>query len=191
VERFDREGLMDFLRVNWVRLGPLQFLQQCAAGMMEQVGTAWQSRRLEIRHEHFASACLAGFLREAREPFDRRARGPRVVAAMLPGDAHEGGLLMASVVLAMRGCRVVYLGPDMPVEQVAIAAREGDAQAVALSISATFPPRRAAKAVADLRGALPRRVLLWIGGAGAPKPLKGVERFESLEAMDRWLAAWT
>ena len=190
VTTFDRQALMGLLRANWIRLGPLPFLRQCAAGLMEEVGTAWQAGRLGVRHEHFASACVAGFLREVREPFDRQARGPRVVVAMLPGDAHEGGLLMASVVLAMRGCRVVYLGPDLPVEQIATAAREGEAQAVALSVSATFPPRRAAKALAELRAALPRRVPLWIGGAGAPKPPKGIERFETLEALDRRLAVW-
>jgi len=188
VERFDRQGLMDILRANWIRLGPLQFLQQCAAGMMEEVGTAWQSGRLGIRHEHFATACLASFLREVRAPFDHQARGPRVIAAMLPGDAHEGGLLMASVILAVRGCRLVYLGADTPIEQIATAAREGEVQAVALSISATFPPRQAGKAVAELHAALPRRMPLWVGGAGAPKPAKGVERFETLEALDETLA---
>jgi methanogenic corrinoid protein MtbC1 len=188
VERFDRQSLMDILRANWIRLGPLQFLQQCATGMMEEVGTAWESGRLGVRHEHFATACLAGFLREVRAPFDHQARGPRVIAAMLPGDAHEGGLLMASVILAVRGCRLVYLGADMPIEQIATAAREGEAQAVALSISATFPPRQAGKAVAELRAALPRRMPLWVGGSGAPKPPKGVERFDTLEALDKRLA---
>jgi len=187
VERFDRQGLMDILRANWIRLGPLQFLQQCAAGMMEEVGTAWQSGRLEIRHEHFATACLASFLREVRAPFDHQARGPRVIAAMLPGDTHEGGLLMASVILAVRGCRLVYLGADMPIGQIATAAREGEVQAVALSISATFPPRQAGKAVAELRAGLPRHIPLWVGGAGAPKPPKDVERFENLEALDERL----
>jgi MerR family transcriptional regulator, light-induced transcriptional regulator len=191
VAAFDRQALLGLLRAGWIRFGPLPFLQERVAGLMREIGTAWHSGRLGVRHEHFASACLAGFLREVREPFDRQARGPRVIAAMLPGDAHEGGLLMAGVVLATRGCRLVYLGPDMPVEQIATAAREGDAQAVALSVSATFPPRRAAKAIAGLRAALPRRVPLWIGGAGAPKPPKGVERFETLEALDRRLAVWT
>ena len=188
VERFDRQGLMDILRANWIRLGPLQFLQQYAAGMMKEVGTAWQAGRLEIRHEHFGTACLASFLREVRAPFDHQARGPRVIAAMLPGDAHEGGLLMASVILAVRGCRLVYLGVDMPIGQIATATRESEVQAVALSISATVPPRRAGKALAELRAALPRHVSLWIGGAGAPKPPKGVERFETLEALDEMLA---
>jgi methanogenic corrinoid protein MtbC1 len=188
VESFDRDALLDLLRTDWVRLGPLRFLQRCAGDLMTEVGTAWRAGKLEIRHEHFATACLAGFLREVREPFDRQARGPRVIAAMLPGDAHEGGLLLASVILAMRGHRLVYLGAETPIGQIASAAREGEVQAVALSISATFPPRRAGKDVGALRGALPRRTLLWVGGAGAPKPTKGVERFETLEALDERLA---
>jgi methanogenic corrinoid protein MtbC1 len=190
VADFDRQALLGLLRAGWIRLGPLPFLQEQVGGLMQGVGTAWSSGRFGVRHEHFASACLAGFLREVREPFDRRARGPRVVAAQLPGDVHEGGLLMAGVVLAMRGCRLVYLGSDTPVEQTAQAARDGGARAVALSVSAAFPPRRAAKALAELRAALPRRVALWTGGTGAPKPAKGIERFETLEALDRRLATW-
>ena len=188
VKRFDRDSLIGMLRRDWVRLGPLLFLQQCAGCLMEEVGAAWRAGKLEIRHEHFATACLGGFLREVREPFDRQARGPRVIVATLPGDVHEGGLLMASVILAMRGRRLVYLGPDTPLEQIAAAAREREVQAVAVSISATVPPRRAGKAVTALRGALPRRTSLWVGGAGAPKPTKGVERFETLEALDEQLA---
>jgi methylmalonyl-CoA mutase cobalamin-binding subunit len=107
-----------------------------------------------------------------RAPFDRQARGPRVIAAMLPGDAHEGGLLMASVILAVRGWRLIYLGVDMPIEQITTAAREGEVQVVALSLSATFPERRAGKALAELRDTLPRRGALWAGGAGAAKPPK-------------------
>ena len=188
VKELARDTLISAMRRGWARLGPLQFLGQCAAPLMEEVGAAWHAGELDIRHEHFATACLASFLREVRAPFDHQARGPRVIAAMLPGDAHEGGLLMASVILAVRGCRLVYLGAGMPVEQIATAAREGEVQAVALSISATFPPRQAGKAVAELRAALPRRMPLWVGGAGATKPPKGVERFETLEALDERLA---
>jgi len=188
VGTFDRVALIALLGSSWARLGPLQFLQLCVGPLMTEVGSAWRAGKLEIRHEHFATACLAGFLRGVREPFDRQARGPRVIAAMLPGDSHEGGLLMASVVLAMRGRRVVYLGADTPIEQIATAASEGEARAVALSISAAVPKRRALDGIRALRRALPRRMPLWVGGSGAPKPLKGAERFETLEALDEHLA---
>jgi methanogenic corrinoid protein MtbC1 len=191
VRQLARDGLVRVMRRMWARLGPLQFLKHCAAPLMQEVGAAWNAGKLDIRHEHFATACLAGLLREVREPFGREARGPVVVAAMLPGDAHEGGLLMACVILAMRGCRLVYLGLETPTEEIATAARERAAECVALSISATVPRHQAGKAVNALRDALPRRTALWIGGAGAPKPSKGVERFDSLEAPDAGLMTWS
>lgn len=190
VRDLDRDALSGVLRRIWIRLGPLPFLQLCAATLMEEVGAAWHAGKLEVRHEHFATVCLSDFLREVREPFDRQARGPLVIAAMLPGDAHEGGLLMASVILAMRGCRLLYLGLDTPVEEIATAARDRAARAVAISISVTAPRSQAGKAVSALRDALPRRMALWVGGAGAPKPPRGVERFDSLEKLDAGLVAW-
>src|SRR6185503_8337769 len=146
VRDLDRDALIGVLRRIWIRLGPLPFLQQCAANLMEEVGAAWQAGKLEIRHEHFATACLSGFLREVREPFDHQARGPLVIAAMLPGDGHEGGLLMASVILAMRSCRLLYLGLDTPVAEIETAARDRAARAVAISISVTAPRSQARKA---------------------------------------------
>jgi len=188
-EGFDRDLLTSAFRTHWVRLGPLRFLEDLAAPYMEEVGRAWHEKALAIRHEHFASGCLADFLREVREPLDDAARGPRVVAAMLPGDAHEVGLLMASVLLAHRGCRVTYLGLSTPVEEIAAAARTGDVEAVALSLSPTLTRTAAASALAKLRGRLPARLPIWTGGAGAPPASRGIERFETLEALDRRLAA--
>lgn len=185
----DRESLVRELRANWIRLGPLRFLQDFAGPLMFAVGKAWENKTLEIRHEHFASAALCDFLREVREPFDGQARGPRLAAAMLPGDTHEGGLLMASALMAYRGYRVVYLGAGMPVEQIAAAATSGDFEVVAISISSAMPRRRTAGAVAQLRQLLPRRLPLWVGGAGAPPPFAGVERFDSLESLDARLRA--
>lgn len=180
----DREPLVRELRVNWIRLGPLRFLQDYAGPLMTEVGRAWVNGTLEIRQEHFASACLSDFLREVREPFDHQARGPRVAAAMIPGDAHEGGLLMACVLMAYRGFRVIYLGPNTPVEQIAAAATTGNIEIVAVSVSLGRSRRRAPKDLERLRKLLPRGVRLWVGGAGAPPSLDGVERFDSLESLD-------
>lgn len=183
----NRGAMMRELQSSWAGLGPLRFLEQSASAFMVAVGRAWEEGTLDVRHEHFASACLMDFLRAVREPFDQQARGPRVVAAMLPGERHEGGLLMTSLLLAVRGHRVLYLGLDTPIEQIAAASRGGDAEAVAISVSAAMSPARAARDVEELRTALPRGVSLWVGGAGVPPSIKGVERFESLSALDERL----
>jgi DNA-binding transcriptional MerR regulator/methylmalonyl-CoA mutase cobalamin-binding subunit len=180
----DRESLVRELRANWIRLGPLRFLQDCAGPLMVAVGKAWENKTLEIRHEHFASACVSDFLREVREPFDHQARGPRVAAAMFPGDEHENGLLMACVLMAVRGYRVVYLGINTPVEQIAAAATSGNIEIVAVSVSPGRPSRRASEDIVRLRQLLPHGVRLWVGGNGAPPPVAGVERFQGLESLD-------
>jgi methanogenic corrinoid protein MtbC1 len=183
----DRGAVMQELQSSWAGLGPLRFLEQVAAEFMVAVGRAWSEGGLQVRHEHFASACLADFLRGAREPFDRQAHGPQVVAATIPGERHEGGLVMTSLLLALRGHRVLYLGLDTPLEQIVAAARGSDAEAVAISISAATPRARASSAMTQLRQALPRRMALWVGGAGAPSAIKGVERFATLTALDERL----
>lgn len=184
---FDRERLSRELQVQWVRLGPLRFLQDLAGPLMAEIGRAWRSGSLEVRHEHFATGCLSDFLREVRQPFDRQARGPRVLASTLPGDAHEGGLLMASVLMSALGYRVIPLGTDTPLDEIAAAAASAPADVVMIGVSAAVPRRRAVAALERLRGLLPRRMQLWTGGAGAPEGIEGVERFASLDALDAHL----
>lgn len=185
----DRDALLHELRSGWVRFGPVRFLEEVAGPFMVEIGQAWHAKTLDVRHEHFASSCVSDFLRGVREPYDHRAKGPRIVAAMLPGEGHEGGLLMAAALMALRGCRVLYLGASTPIEEIAAAARLGHAEAVAISISAAAPKGRSTRAVEQLRTALPPRIPLWVGGAGAPPARKGVERFESLTALDARLTA--
>ena len=188
-KNFDREELMHELRAAWVRFGPVRFLEEIAGSFMVEIGRAWQAGTLNVRHEHFASACLSDFLRAAREPYERRARGPRVLAAMLPGEGHEGGLLIVATLFALRGYRVIYLGPDTPISEIVGAVRSAGAEAVAISVSAATPRAQSTKTLAALRKALPHRVSLWLGGAGAPTSVKDVERFESLVALDARLTS--
>jgi MerR family transcriptional regulator, light-induced transcriptional regulator len=178
--RFDRDSLMRELRAAWGRLGPLRFLEDVSGPFMIRVGLDWAEGRMEIRHEHFASGCLSDFLREVREPFEQEAKGPRIAAALLPGDAHEGGLLMACALLAVRGCRVVYLGADTPIDQIAATATSGGAEGIVVSVSAGVPRTRAEREIRRLREGLPRRVPLWVGGGGAPDVPSGAERFRNL-----------
>lgn len=185
---FDRGAIVRALQDGWVRLGPLRLLEEVAGPFMVEVGRGWKTGTLEVRHEHFASACLGDFLRAAREPFDREARGARVVAATLPGDAHESGLQMACAVLALRGFRVVYLGASTPVEQTGEAARAVHAEAVAVSVSASLARARSKAGLGRLRDTLPRGLALWVGGAGAPPPPAGVERFATLSEFDARIA---
>ncbi|MGH7894799.1 MAG: cobalamin-dependent protein, partial [Candidatus Binatia bacterium] len=186
VARFDGAGLTRALAAEWGRLGPLAFLGQRAAPLVHAVGDAWASGRLEIRHEHFLSERLGDLLRAYRMPYEERARGPLVVLATLPAEAHALGLQMAALVVAMGGCRVCYVGTEVPVEQLANVASDLGARAVGVSVSALTRGVRATRQLGRLRALLASRVLLIVGGDGAPAARPGVRVLQDFGALRAW-----
>ena len=186
VKAFDGERLSRSFLSDWARMGPVEFLESDVAPLVRAVGDAWKQGDFEIRHEHFFSERIGDLLRSLRMPREERATGPVVAFATLPGEAHGLGLLMAALVLATSGCRVLYLGTEVPIPQIASVARELSARAVAISVSSSSKGASAAAALRRLRDALPRRTLLIAGGEGAPASRAGVDSIGSLRELDAW-----
>jgi len=186
VERFDADRLTRVLLADWGRLGPLDFLERRVAPLVRAVGDAWEEGRLEIRHEHFLSERVGDLLRSLRLPFEERAQGPLVVFASLPGEAHALGLQIASLLLASEGCRVLYLGTEVPLPQVAALARDLDARVVAISVSLATRGPASGASLRRLRALLPRRVILLVGGDGAPRGRPGLEVIQDLPTLHDW-----
>jgi len=186
VEAFDAGRLTRILLQDWARLGPLDFLNTCVGPVIREVGDAWQNGRFEIRHEHFFSERVSDLLRSLRLPFEERAAGPLVVCASLPGERHALGLQMAALVLAVAGCRILFLGTEVPVTQVASLAKDLNARSVAISVSRASRGAAMTTQISSLRRLLVRRVGLLIGGDGAPRPRPGVDVIQDLAALDAW-----
>jgi methylmalonyl-CoA mutase cobalamin-binding domain/chain len=119
-------------------------------------------------------------------PFEYRASGPRVVCATLTGESHALGLQMVALLLASAGLRVVYLGTEIPPAELARVARELDARAVAVSVSAAADGQMARRLVARLREALPPSVVLLLGGMGAPANRSDTVTVGNFVELDRW-----
>ena len=186
IERFDAERLTRVLLGDWARLGPIDFLETRVAPLVRAVGAAWEAGRLEIRHEHFASERIGDLLRTLRLPFEERARGPLVVLATLPGEGHGLGLQMAALVLAQAGCRLLYLGTEVPPAEMLQMTRDLNARALALSVSLASRGPSTAKHLRTLRDKLPRRATLLVGGDGAPRSRPRIEAFHDLRSLDAW-----
>jgi methanogenic corrinoid protein MtbC1 len=185
VRVYDAERLKRWFHTDWARLGPLEFLENRAAIFLKAVGTAWEAKELEVRHEHFASAVLGDFLRSVRQPLDDRARGPIAALATLPGELHGLGLEMAAVVFALAGWRPLILGVDTPIEQIAALTREVPIDTVAVSCVDRHGSKGAAQ-VRALRQKLPRHVSLIVGGSGAPG-VGGTVILSDLASLEQWL----
>jgi len=186
VESFESDRLTHGLLSASARLGPLTFLETVAAPLLHAVGEAWAKGRLHVRHEHFVSERLGDVLRSLRMPLEERASGPLVVLSTLPGEAHGLGLQMAAVVVASAGCRVLYLGTETPVPDMVTLTRDLGARALALSLAASARKPRTAALVRRVRGMMPRRAALLVGGEGAPASSPGVQVFKDLQGLEGW-----
>jgi methanogenic corrinoid protein MtbC1 len=93
--------------------------------------------------------------------------GPVLVVATPAGQRHELGALIVAVTAAQSGWSPLYLGADIPSDEMAFAVTEREAVAVALSLSYPADDPRLADALRRLRRQLPDRVVLLAGGAAA------------------------
>jgi methanogenic corrinoid protein MtbC1 len=189
VRAFDTDRLTRLLLGEAARLGPFGFVEQRVAPMVSHAGELWSRGALDIAHEHFLSERVADVLRTLRLPYESGAGGPLVIFATLPGEQHALGLQMAALVVAATNCRIVYLGPEVPVGQLAGLAEAAGARALAVSVSVAADTAQAAALLEDLRARLPRHVRLLVGGDGAPERLAGTDVVRSLSALRDWARA--
>lgn len=187
VAAFDSTRLARLLTRDWAWLGPQAFLRDRVAPLLSAVGQAWAEGKLEIRHEHFVSERVTDILRTFRLPFEEAARGPLVVLATLPGEQHGLGLQMCSLILAVGGCRVLNLGVEVPVAEIANLVADTGARAVGLSISPATGDASTRQQIEELRRLLPPHVQLVVGGKGAPPDVgPGIEVMGELSTVQGW-----
>jgi DNA-binding transcriptional MerR regulator len=186
VRRYDGVGLGRALLGAWGRLGPLEFVRGCVAPLVTAVGVGWERGELEIRHEHFLSERLNDLLRTLRAPFEERAEGPLVLLTTLPGEFHVLGLQMVALLVAAVGCRVLLLGAQTPPAEIAALARDTEARAVGLSISAVTATKATVRAIGGLRRALPAKTQLLVGGDAAPTQVGGAVRLSDPGDVEAW-----
>jgi methanogenic corrinoid protein MtbC1 len=186
VRRFDADRLTRILLADWARLDHLELLQTRIAPLIRAVGAAWEQGELEVRHEHFVSERVGDLLRSLRLPLESRSDGPLVVLGSLPGESHSLGLQMAALVLALARCRVLQLGTEVPVKQLAELTRDLGARALGLSVSVATRGSGTNTSLRRLRELLPRRVEMIVGGDGAPRPQPGLTVISDLRSLDSW-----
>jgi DNA-binding transcriptional MerR regulator len=141
-------------------------LRQALAGvilpLLRGLGARWAAGQTSVAQEHFASHILGGRLRDLARGWSEGV-GPRAILACPPGELHELGLLCFGLVLRERGWRIVYLGADTPLADIAELLEELTPAIVVLSAVA---PERFIDSADEVR-ALAAQVRVGIAGAGA------------------------
>jgi DNA-binding transcriptional MerR regulator len=107
--------------------------------LLAELGRRWAAGRGGIAEEHFFAFYLRNKLGARYHHRPRGNRGPLLLIAGLPGEHHEFGLLLFTLAAHEAGYRVIPLGADMPLGELAAVARKKDCAAIVLS-GAVEPP---------------------------------------------------
>jgi DNA-binding transcriptional MerR regulator/methylmalonyl-CoA mutase cobalamin-binding subunit len=151
-----------------VALSRNNLLEHLVVPLLHRLGELWQRGELRPTHEHLASAVVRSFLGGMYRAYDIPVTAPHLLATTPPRQRHELGALIVAAVAAGEGWRVTYLGPDLPPEEIAAAAREKGARVVALSL--VYPPDDPLLGddLRRLRRLLPAATALIAGGRASP-----------------------
>lgn len=189
LDRLDAEETQRLLALQLSAMGSVLFAREIALPLVREIGDRWAIDRMGIASEHLATSVLRSMLGSALRPNAASQLGPTIVFATLSGERHEIGLLSAALTAMGAGANSIYLGAELPVEDLLGAVV--DTRAMVLSLSLVSNPRGPTeRALAEVRGGLAEETLLWIGGAGASAVTRasGVELIESLEELERRVA---
>jgi hypothetical protein len=137
---------------------------QVALPLMNEIGIRWSKGILGIAQEHLVSQLMRNLLGSMMRLFRSSTAATKMVLATLGGELHEFGILAAAMLASMAGIQPVYLGPNLPAQEIAVAAARTAAHIVVVGI--TIPSAATQGDVELLAGSLPHSAEFWVGGKG-------------------------
>jgi DNA-binding transcriptional MerR regulator/methylmalonyl-CoA mutase cobalamin-binding subunit len=193
-ERFDALALESTLRTAALQLPSDQALDRVFGPLLTAIGTRWEQGRFPPANEHLATTIIRRVLTWMSDLYAVPDLAPTIVVGTPAMQVHDLGAMLASTVAATNGWRVVFLGPSLPADELARAARMAQADTVALSIVDPIDSAQVSRELRQLRSELPRSVALVVGGSGAAAIADvlaqiGTHRLDSLAALRAWLTA--
>lgn len=173
IAQFDEARLNEVYN-EALSLYPLEVVnQRLVMPTLRGLGEPWRERPVGIAEEHFFSTFLRNKMGARFHHLSLSAKGPRLLAACVPGERHELGLLMFCLAASHHGYRVVMLGQSMPTLPLAPAVRSVSACAVVLSTTRE-PSAQTLKDLSELTATV--AVPVFLGGAVGPAGIRAVER---------------
>ena len=169
------------------------FFDSYLTPFLREIGSLWAAGSLEVRHEHLATEVVRDVLQTIRTRLtELRSDPPRgtMLLANLPLEQHVIGLQMVATLCAEQGVQPCLLGANTPLSEIALCAREIEADAVAIGVSLANAGVAADRLLAELRAALPPDLPLVVGGQGSRsgrRGPRGVRVFVSLRDFRKWI----
>ncbi len=134
VKVYDGKALETLLLKASSKMSQPKLIENLIVPLIYKVGDLWHDGFIRIANEHLASAVIRFFLTNLIDQHNPSENAPIIISATPRGQEHELGALIVGVIAAAAGWKVVYLGPNLPVEEIAAVSDNLNAKVVSLSI---------------------------------------------------------
>jgi MerR family transcriptional regulator, light-induced transcriptional regulator len=189
LERFDASTVELELGRAAAMLRAPELLHNVLVPVLTEVGERWHSGRARVAHEHLLSASVRNVLGSLLRVHARTGVPDRMLFATPAGERHEFGTLGAALLAASGGLGTIYLGPDMPADDIVAVTTVVQLDVVVLGMSDLGDPNVVDAEIQRIAARLDPRIELWLGGRGAERvgrTLRGraivVPTYEALES---------
>lgn len=134
IKNFDREAMERILSQSLINNSKQATILNFIIPLLEKVGELWANGELRIMHEHFISSLLRTFLGGYLDGNSDSPNAPKLITSTFPGFQHDLGALIACILSLDSGWNSVFLGANLPSEEICAAVLQLDAQAVLISL---------------------------------------------------------
>lgn len=132
VSRFDDSGLESAYN-DALSLYPIDLVTRLlVVPLLHDLRERWQSEPAADAEAHFFNAYMRNKLGARFHHQAQQARGPKLLAAGLPGDSGEIELLLFALTAITHGYRIVLLGANMPLASLPLALERSQSRALVL-----------------------------------------------------------
>lgn len=168
IKRFDVQALEQSLSRAEVTMSRPQLIEKVIVPLIYRVGDGWHSGELRIAHEHLTTSVIRSFVGNLNGAANLPHSAPSIIVTTPTGQIHEMGALVVSAAALSMGWRVIYLGPNLPAEEICVAAEQNNAMLVALSLVYPSNDLHLRDELVKLRRLLPEESKIIVGGRAAP-----------------------
>ncbi|MCW8813736.1 MAG: MerR family transcriptional regulator [Chlorobium sp.] len=167
IRSYDAKKLESILLNASAKLTQPVLIEELIVPLVYKVGELWHDGEIRVANEHLASSVIRSFLFNLLESHSISDSSPVMVSATPRGQEHELGALIAGVVAASSGWKVIYLGASLPAEEISSVVSYLNARVVALSIIYPNDDPHLKQELKKLHQLLPAGVSMIAGGRAA------------------------
>lgn len=186
----DALAVFDYVKVDQeltrlvVLLTPREMVREVIIPIMQKVGEYWESGQFRISQEHMLSTIIRNVLGTMLRLYSRQQAHSRILFATPSGEHHEFGILSAATLAASGGLGVVYLGTNLPADEIVETATRASVQVVALGLVASQGAKESLRGLHQVCRKLSEKTEVWVGGSKEESIIAEVKKSRAIFLKD-------